>query len=135
MILFTCAENVKWAQLAATVFNTLADVSVARAVCSGAPARRHSDTSVVRALRGLAVDPAMNRPMPLTRKLAHSVHRLILIGAPEQILVEGRFPDYHWPGPAPAETSRDAAGWIEEYVRKLIQREEVGPRKRPPGSM
>jgi arsenate reductase (thioredoxin) len=82
-VLFACVHNAGRSQMAAALFNLLADPGLARAVSAGtAPADRvHPEVS--RAMAELGVDLSPVRPRLLTDDLAASAAVLVTMGCAE----------------------------------------------------
>jgi arsenate reductase len=82
-VVFACVHNAGRSQMAAALFNTLADSTKARAISAGTePSDRVHDVVVV-ALRELGIDVATNAPQKLTDEIARSADLLVTMGCGE----------------------------------------------------
>ena len=126
-VLFACVQNAGRSQMAAALFNRLADPGQARAISAGTAPGGRVHPEVVEVMREKGVDLSAARPQRLTDELAHRAQWLITMGCGDQCpAVPGARRD-DWPLADPH--GRDAAEIrairddIEQRVAALIARE------------
>ena len=83
-VLFACVHNAGRSQMAAALFNALADPAKARAISAGTAPGDHVHPVVVEALREAGIDLSGARPQKLTDELAAGAHLLITMGCGDQ---------------------------------------------------
>ena len=118
-VLFACVHNAGRSQMAAALFNQMADPSRARAISAGTNPGPHVHPEVLDAMREIGVDLSTRRPQKLTDALAHEAQWLITMGCGDECpVVPGTHRD-DWPLP-------DPKGQPIAQVRKI--REEIAQR-------
>ena len=75
-VLFACVHNAGRSQMAAALFNQLADPSKARAISAGTEPGNHVHPEVAEAMREVGIDLAKVVPRKLTDDLARQAQRL-----------------------------------------------------------
>ena len=130
-VLFACLHNAGRSQIAAALFNRLADPARARAISAGTrPAERvHPEVLAALVERGIQLgDP---RPRRLTPALASGVGWLVTMGCGDEcpVVLGARVEDWPLEDPKgkPIQRVREIQDEIEERVRRLIDREGWGP--------
>jgi arsenate reductase (thioredoxin) len=83
-VLFACVHNAGRSQMAAALFNQLADPSKARARSAGTRPGQHVHAEVQAAMREIDIDLAAARPQMLTPDLARDAILLITMGCGEE---------------------------------------------------
>ena len=83
-VLFACVHNAGRSQMAATLFNQLADPSKARAISAGTDPGPRVHPEVVDAMRELGTDLSTARTTKLTPDLAQQVQVLITMGCGDE---------------------------------------------------
>lgn len=100
-VLFACVHNAGRSQMAAALFNQMADPSRARAISAGTNPGPHVHPEVLDAMREIGVDLSARRPQKLTDALAHEAQWLITMGCGDECpVVPGAHRD-DWPLPDP----------------------------------
>lgn len=129
--LFACVHNAGRSQMAAALFNHLADPAWARAVSAGTSPGDRVHPEVVEVMRELGIDLAGVRPRKLTTDLARGAQVLITMGCGEECpYVPGvRVEDWPLPDPKgqPADVVRGIRDELRRRVEDLIAREGAGP--------
>jgi arsenate reductase (thioredoxin) len=127
VILFACVHNAGRSQMAAALFNLLADPRKATAISAGTDPADRVHPEVVEAMRELGVDLVAAPTTKLTRELTTQARMLITMGCGDQCpVVPGVIRD-DWPledpKGKPVERVRAIRDDIQARVRKLIVRE------------
>jgi arsenate reductase (thioredoxin) len=126
-VVFACVENAGRSQMAAELFNQLANPALARAISAGTrPAQRvHPEVAI--AMREVGIDLSGAKPKRLTPQLVEGAHVLITMGCGDQCpLVPGlRRDDWALEDPKgrPLAHVRQIRDEIHDRVRALIERE------------
>ena len=129
-VLFACVHNAGRSQMAAALFNVLADPSRARALSAGTePGERvHPEVAAVMKEAGIDLSPAT--PRRLTPELAAQADLLITMGCGEACPVVPGLRRDDWPLPdpksQPAERVRQIRDEIQQRVEQLLSREGWG---------
>jgi arsenate reductase len=125
-VLFACIHIAGRSQMAAALFNRIADPSKARAVSAGTKPGAHVHPEVVVAMRELGIDLTSVAPRKLTDGLAASVDVLITMGCGEECPVVPGVERDDWPLDDPKSLPVDAVRAIrddvERRVRQLVAR-------------
>ena len=123
-VLFACVHNAGRSQMAAALFNHLADPAKARAISAGTEPGSHVHPEVVQVMLELGVDLAPVLPQKLTRELASTASLLITMGCGEACPVVPGLERDDWPLEDPkgktTERVRQIRGDIAERVRHLL---------------
>ena len=124
IILFACVHNAGRSQMAAALFNRLADPAKARAVSAGTQPGDHVHPEVVEVMRELGIDLSGTRPRALTDDLARGADLLVTMGCGQACpLVPGLARD-DWPLPdpkgQPMARVREIRDEIESRVARLL---------------
>jgi arsenate reductase (thioredoxin) len=82
-ILFACTHNAGRSQIAAALFNELADASKAIGVSAGTNPTAHVHPIVVDAMREIGIDVSRAKPRLLTPELARTANVLVTMGCGE----------------------------------------------------
>jgi arsenate reductase len=137
LVLFACVHNAGRSQMAAALFNRLADPGEARALSAGTAPGPHVHPEVLTAMRELGIDLSQARPQKLTPELARGCALLVTMGCGEACPylpgVEVRDWPLEDPKGKPIERVREIRGEVEARVRALLiergwQREQA-PRR------
>jgi len=128
-ILFACVHNAGRSQMAAALFNALADPARARAISAGTAPGDRVHAEVVDVMREERIDLTNVTPQKLTTDLARGVHVLVTMGCGDACpVVHGtRVEDWPLPDPkgAPLDEVRRIRDEIRRRVRDLAEREGV----------
>ena len=111
-VIFACVHNAGRSQMAAALFNLLADPTKARAVSAGTEPGPRVHPEVLTAMRELGVDLANAKPQKLTDDLARGASWLITMGCGEQCPVVPGLRRDDWP-------LEDPKGKPVERVREI----------------
>lgn len=96
-VLFACVHNAGRSQMAAALFNLLADPAKARAISAGTAPGPHVHPEVREAMAELGVDLSGVQPQRLTDELARQAQVLITMGCGDECpVVPGALRD-DWP--------------------------------------
>lgn len=123
-VVFACVQNAGRSQMAAAIFNRLADPSRARAISAGTRPGQRVHPAVVTAMRELGVDLSKARPQELSPELAANASVLVTMGCGAECpYVPGaRVEDWPIQDPKdqPIEKVRAIRDEIDTRVRSLI---------------
>lgn len=84
MVLFACVHNAGRSQMAAALFNLLADPGKARAVSAGTRPASAVHPEVAEVMREVGIDLSAAAPRLLTDELARRVNLLVTMGCGEE---------------------------------------------------
>ena len=119
MVIFACVHNAGRSQMAAALFNQLADPAKARAVSAGTKPADRIHPEVMAAMQEQAIDLSSARPQRLTESLARGAQLLVTMGCGDECpYVPGLRRD-DWP-------LEDPKGKPPERVREI--RDEIRAR-------
>jgi arsenate reductase len=118
-VIFACVHNAGRSQMAAALFNQLAEPTVARAISAGTRPGDRVHPVVVEAMKELGMDLSMARPQKLTADLAAGATLVITMGCGDACPVVPGLRRDDWPLP-------DPKGRPLDEVRQL--RDEIGCR-------
>jgi len=126
-VLFACVHNAGRSQMAAALFNRLADPARARAISAGTRPGDRVHPEVVAVMAELGVDLAAARPRRLDDALARQAELLVTMGCGEECPVVPGLRREDWPladprGQPPARV-RALRDDIAARVRALVERE------------
>ena len=123
-VLFACVHNAGRSQMAAALFNALADPAKARAVSAGTEPGPRVHPEVLVAMREQGIDLTSVVPQKLTEELASQSSMLITMGCGEACPVVPGVERDDWPlddpKGKPIERVREIRGEIEGRVRTLL---------------
>lgn len=123
-VLFACVHNAGRSQMAAALFNKLADPKKVRAVSAGTEAGARVHLEVVAVMREVGINLATVLPRKLTDDLVVGVDRLVTMGCGEACPVVPCVARYDWaledPKGKPIERVRVIRDEIERRVRDLL---------------
>ncbi len=120
-VLFACVHNAGRSQMAAALFNRLADPSKAEALSAGTKPGTAVHTGVRAAMQEVGIDLSSVRPRLLTDDLARSVTMLITMGCGDECpYVPGVARD-DWALPDPAGRPLDEVRAIRDDIRARVQ--------------
>ena len=135
-VVFACVHNAGRSQMAAALFNALADGAVARALSAGTRPAQAVHPSVVAAMREEGIDLSSAVPRHLTPELGRGAELLITMGCGEECPVVPGLRREDWPLPDPADQSLERVREIRDEVRRrvigLLDREGWGTVRRGP---
>jgi arsenate reductase len=119
--LFACVHNAGRSQMAAALFNQLADPARARAVSAGTSPGDRVHPKVVEAMRELGVDLAGVRPQKLTTELAREAQVLITMGCGEECPYVPGIRVEDWPLPDPSGQPIEVVAEIRDEIRRRVE--------------
>ena len=124
-VIFACIHNAGRSQMAAAIFNQLADPAKAQAVSAGTQPADKVHDSVLRAMRQAGIDLAGVKPQLLTDELAAGADLLITMGCGEACPYLPGLKRDDWPLPDPKGKADDEVCEIRDEIKtrvlKLLQ--------------
>lgn len=126
-VLFACVHNAGRSQIAAALFNALADPRKATAISAGTAPAEHVHPEVVAIMRERGIDLSGAVPQKLTETLARQAQWLITMGCGDECPVVPGAHREDWPitdpKGQPGHTVAAIVAEIEQRVRGLIAAE------------
>jgi arsenate reductase len=126
-VLFACVHNAGRSQMAAALFNELADPVKARAVSAGTEPRTRVHPEVVTAMREVGIELAAVRPQKLTDELAATASILVTMGCGEACPVVPGLRRMDWPledpRGLPIERVREIRDEVRQRISELLERQ------------
>ena len=127
-VLFACVHNAGRSQMAAALFNQLADPVKARAISAGTAPGPRVHPEVVIALREVGIEVGAETPKRLTEELAAGASWLITMGCGDEcpVVPGARRDDWPLEDPKgkPVERVREIRDDIRARVLGLLERED-----------
>ena len=120
-VIFACVHNAGRSQMAAALFNALADPSKARGLSAGTKPASRVHPEVVEVLREIGIDTSANQPRLLTPELAATADLLITMGCGESCPVVPGVLREDWPLRDPQGLPLDEVRQIRDEVRARVQ--------------
>ena len=131
-VLFACVHNAGRSQIAAALFNALADPEKARAISAGTAPGDRVHPEVVEVMREEGVDLSGAKPQKLTPELARGASVLVTMGCGDACPVVPGTRVEDWPLQDPKGQPPDQVRSIRDEIRgrvaDLVQREGVAKR-------
>lgn len=121
VVLFACVHNAGRSQMAAALFNLMADPAQARAISAGTEPGRAVHPEVVAAMGELGVDLAQAQPRKLTAALASTASLLVTMGCGESCPVVPGLVRDDWPLDDPKGQPIERVRQIREQIRARVQ--------------
>ncbi|PYQ16553.1 MAG: low molecular weight phosphatase family protein [Acidobacteria bacterium] len=121
-VVFACVHNAGRSQMAAALFNQVADPARARAVSAGTEPADRVHPEVVEAMREAGTDLSSARPHLLTRELAASARLLVTMGCAEACPYVSGLRREDWPLDDPKGRGIDDVRRIREEIRRRVAR-------------
>lgn len=129
-VLFACVHNAGRSQMAAALFNQLADATKAKAISAGTQPGPHVHPVVVDAMRELDVDLSGAAPIRLTPEVARQAQLLVTMGCGDACPVVPGTERDDWPLDDPKDKSllevRAIRDEIKGRVDQLVARKGWG---------
>ena len=120
-VLFACVHNAGRSQMAAALFNRLADPARARAVSAGTEPGTTVHAEVVAVMSEVGIDLSAAMPAQLTTELASSAQLLITMGCGDDCpYVPGLSRD-DWPLDDPKGKNREAVRAIRDDIQRRVE--------------
>lgn len=124
-ILFACVHNAGRSQIAAALFNQLADPAKARAISAGTHPAERVHPEVVALMKERGIDLSRQQPQKLTPALAATAQWLITMGCGDECPVVPGTKRDDWPIQDPKGQAPDTVNTIiddvDRRVRLLLQ--------------
>jgi arsenate reductase len=121
-VLFACVHNAGRSQMAAAIFNKLADPTKARAISAGTQPEADVHPEVVEVMRELGVDCQNVVPTRLTDNLAADANILVTMGCGEACPVLPGVERDDWPLDDPKGQPLDRVRQIRDDVARRVRR-------------
>jgi len=129
-VLFACVHNAGRSQIAAALFNQLADPAKARAISAGTRPADHVHPEVISTMQARGIDLSTQTPQRLTPELASTANWLITMGCGDECPVVPGTKRDDWPiddpKGQPPEVVERILNDIDGRVRRLIAAERLG---------
>jgi arsenate reductase len=120
-VLFACVENAGRSQMAAALFNALADPSAARAVSAGTEPAERVHPAIAQVMRELDIELGDARPRRLTADLVARADVLITMGCGAACPVVPGVPREDWPLPDPKDEPVERVREIRDQIRARVE--------------
>ena len=124
-VLFACVHNAGRSQMAAALFNELADPAKAHAISAGTEPGPHVHPEVVTAMREVGIELADASPQKLTHELAATASLLVTMGCGEACPVVPGLKRADWPledpKGKPIERVREIRDDVQQRVSELLR--------------
>ena len=120
-VLFACVHNAGRSQMAAAIFNKLADPKLARAVSAGTQPGAHVHPEVAEVMREDGVDLSDVVPTKLTDELAASASMLVTMGCGDSCPVVPGARHDDWPLEDPKGKPIERVREIRDEVRIRVE--------------
>ncbi len=120
LVVFACVRNAGRSQIAAALFNAVADPAVARAISAGTAPGRHVHPEVITVMEELGIDLAATRPRLLTPELADGASHLITMGCGDACPYIPGAVRADWPLPDPQGRSRDEVRAVRDDIGRHV---------------
>jgi arsenate reductase (thioredoxin) len=121
VVLFACVHNAGRSQMAAALFNALADPVKARATSAGTRPESAVQTEVTAVMREVGIDVSSATPRLLTKELAGQVNLLITMGCGEECPYVPGMERHDWAVPDPKGRSIDEIRAIRDDIRARVR--------------
>ena len=120
-VLFACVENAGRSQMAAALFNALAEPSAARALSAGTDPAERVHPAVAQVMRELGLELGDAPPRHLTRDLVARADVLITMGCGAACPVVPGVPHEDWPLPDPKDEPVERMREIRDQIRARVE--------------
>jgi arsenate reductase (thioredoxin) len=125
-ILFACVHNAGRSQMAAAMFNKLANSKQVRAISAGTKPANEVHPAVIEVMHEVGIDLTHSRPQRLTPELAGTAQVLVTMGCGEECPFAPGVEIIDWqiadPNGEPVERVREIRDEILEQVKMLLER-------------
>jgi arsenate reductase (thioredoxin) len=119
-VVFACVANAGRSQMAAALFNTLANTSRARAISAGTRPEAAVHAEVIGAMREKGIDLSAAKPQYLSTDLAKDAHIVITMGCGDECpLIPGVERD-DWPIDDPKGKPVEEVRRIRDEIQKRV---------------
>ena len=127
-VIFACGHNAGRSQMAAALFNDMADAAIAHAVSAGTRPADRVHPEVVEVMREVSLDLSAAKPQLLTAELAAGADLLVTMGCGDECPALPGVRREDWPLADPKgqsiERVREIRDEIRDRVQKLLARED-----------
>ena len=120
-VIFACVHNAGRSQMAAAVFNKLADPEKARAESAGTAPGSRVHPQVVTAMQEVGIDLSRVRPQQLTPELAATAQVLITMGCGDECPVVPGVKRDDWPLDDPKDKPLDEVRRIRDEIHRRVE--------------
>ena len=120
-VIFACVHNAGRSQMAAALFNALADPAKAQALSAGTQPGEHVHPEVQAAMSEIGIDLSGARPQRLTDELAAGAALLITMGCGEACPHVPGLERDDWPLPDPKGQPIERVREIRSEIRRRVQ--------------
>lgn len=121
-VIFACVHNAGRSQMAASLFNRMADPSRATAISAGTQPGDRVYPAVVEAMLELGIDVSGNRPQRLTEAVARGAALLVTMGCGEECPHLPGVDRDDWPLDDPNGRSLSEVRGIRDEIRHRVAR-------------
>lgn len=125
-VLFACVHNAGRSQMAAALFNLVADAARARAISAGTAPGARVHPVVVEAMRELHVDLSAATPAMLTPDLGRQAQMLVTMGCGDDCPVVPGTERDDWPLDDPKGKSLPEVRAIRDEIKRRVDRLVAG---------
>ena len=119
-VIFACVHNAGRSQMAAALFNQLADPGKARALSGGTAPARAVHPEVIEVMREIGIDLSSSVPQPLQHAIAQSPQVLVTMGCGEACPVVPGARTLDWPIDDPRGRRPDEVRAIRDEIRARV---------------
>jgi arsenate reductase len=120
-VLFACVENAGRSQMAAALFNALADPAAARALSAGTDPAERVRPAVAQVMRELGIELGDARPRRLTADLVARADVLITMGCGAACPLVPGVPHEDWALPDPKDEPVERVREIRDQIRARVE--------------
>ena len=120
-VVFACVHNAGRSQMAAALFNHLADPAKARAISAGTQPGPQVHPEVVAVMNEAGIDLSKAKPQLLTTELAAGSRFLITMGCGDQCPVLPGLKVLDWPLEDPKGKAKERVREIRDDIRRRVQ--------------
>ncbi len=120
-VLFACVHNAGRSQMAAALFNAVADPAKAQAISAGTIPGTKVHPEVVAAMREIGLDLSAVAPRLLTDELATTVQALVTMGCGEACPFVPGIERDDWPLPDPKGQPLERVREIRDEIRARVE--------------
>jgi len=121
VVLFACVQNAGRSQIAAALFNALADSTEARAISAGTRPAAHVHPEVVVAMREVGIDLVDAIPTRLTDELARTAALVVTMGCGEVCPAVPGLRRLAWDVADPHGQRADRVRGIRDGIRRQVE--------------
>jgi len=120
-VIFACVHNAGRSQMAAALFNAMADPLKARAISAGTEPGSRVHPEVLEVMREIGIDLSNATPQKLTDELAASADLLVTMGCGEKCPYVPELRRDDWPLRDPKGLTIDEVRAIRDEVRERVR--------------